>query len=425
MMRHRKYWMVIVHTLEQLRNGELHGITRLKISADLSQFPREIFDLAESLEVLDLSNNQLNELPQDLARLHNLKILFCSNNSFTSLPSMLAECPSLEMIGFKSNQISEVPASSLPDQTRWLILTDNKITELPEKLGKLKRLEKLALAGNKLSQLPQSLHQCHELGLIRLSANQLTEFPNVLLDLPKLAWLAFSGNPFCQASKASNQIQQLDAELFNIKEVLGQGASGIISRATTNSAGLPEEVAIKVFKGSITSDGYPEDELDACLSTGIHPNLVAPIAQIKEENSSALVMSLIPAHYKNLGQPPSLSSCTRDTFTQNQSFSIKEISYIVQQMESLVQHFAEKHVSHGDLYAHNVLFDEQAHILFGDFGAASKYKNLEGYQQAGIQAIEKRAFNYFVEDMLSLCIEEDKHSPDYLALVNSIQAEPR
>jgi len=417
-MPHQSLWILKVHTLEQLRRGELAGITRLDLTENLAQFPVEIFDLADSLEVLDLSNNQLTELPQDLGRLHQLKILFCSNNQFTCLPDMLSSCPKLEMIGFKSNQITEVPASSLPLQTRWLILTDNRISQLPEKLGELKRLEKLALAGNELTELPRTLHQCHNLGLIRLSANQLIQFPDVLLDLPKLAWLAFSGNPFCQGSKTSGQIQVLSADIFSLKEVLGQGASGVISRALVldNSHALPDEVAVKVFKGEVTSDGYPEDELDACLSTGEHPNLVKPLAQIKDDNFSALVMELIPAHYTNLGQAPSLASCTRDTFAQGQSFNIDEISKIVEQMESLVHHFTQKCVSHGDLYAHNVLIDKQCHILCGDFGAASKYENLADYQQSGIQAIEKRAFNYFVDDMLSLCLEEDKSSAKFQLL---------
>lgn len=412
-----------MQTLEQLRRGELTGITRLDLTENLTQFPTEIFDLADSLEILDLSNNQLNELPQDLGRLHQLKILFCSNNQFTCLPDMLSSCPQLEMIGFKSNQIVEVPATSLPLKTRWLILTDNKISQLPEKLGELKRLEKLALAGNKLTQLPHSLHQCHNLGLVRLSANQLTQFPDVLLDLPKLAWLAFSGNPFCQGSKTSGQIQVLNADNFSLKEVLGQGASGVISRALVleGSHALPDEVAVKVFKGEVTSDGYPEDELDACLSIGDHPNLVKPLAQIKDADCSALVMELIPEHYYNLGQPPSLTSCTRDTFTQGQRFNIDDIEKIVQQMESLVSHFSQKSVSHGDLYAHNVLIDNKIHILFGDFGAASKYANLMDYQQSGIQAIEKRAFNYFVDDMLSLCQEEDKSSIQFQQLHQSIQ----
>ncbi|WP_438463053.1 protein kinase domain-containing protein [Marinomonas sp. PE14-40] len=410
-----------MHTLEQLKNGELKGTVHLNLSENLSQFPSEIFDLADSLEVLDLSNNQLSELPQDLNRLKHLKILFCSNNQFTCLPPMLSLCPKLEMIGFKSNKIEHVPASSLPLKTRWLILTDNKISELPESLGQLVNLEKLMLAGNLLTKLPQSIHSCHKLGLIRLSANQLTEFPDLILDLPKLAWLAFSGNPFCQGDKTHSQIQKMSLDSFKLHEVLGQGASGIISKASSSDENnLPIDVAIKVFKGEVTSDGYPEDELDACLSTGLHPNLVKPLAHIKEVDCSALVMELIPADYINLGQPPSLKTCTRDTFTQGQSFSIKQIEHIVQQLESLVDHLIKHKVSHGDLYAHNVLINHQSDILFGDFGAASKYQMLEDYQQSGIQAIEKRALNYFIDDMLSLCQPQDRDTQPYLQLKNKL-----
>ena len=42
-------------TLAQLRAGQLAGIKRLDLSCGLTEFPREIFDLADSLEILNLS----------------------------------------------------------------------------------------------------------------------------------------------------------------------------------------------------------------------------------------------------------------------------------------------------------------------------------------------------------------------------------
>ncbi len=41
-----------MHTLEQLRRGELAGLRRLDLAADLTEFPNEIFPLADSPEVL-------------------------------------------------------------------------------------------------------------------------------------------------------------------------------------------------------------------------------------------------------------------------------------------------------------------------------------------------------------------------------------
>ena len=69
--------------LEQLKSGLLAGIQRLDLSCGLTEFPREIFDLADSLEILNLSGNALTSLPDDLSRLHKLRIIFCSDNLFT------------------------------------------------------------------------------------------------------------------------------------------------------------------------------------------------------------------------------------------------------------------------------------------------------------------------------------------------------
>ncbi|WP_137170206.1 leucine-rich repeat-containing protein kinase family protein [Marinomonas sp. FW-1] len=407
-----------MHTLDQLYSGELKGIVRLQLSDNLSHFPEAIFDLADSLEILDLSNNHLSELPADLPRLKKLRIIFCSNNLFTHLPDVLGQCEQLEMIGFKSNQIATVSSASLPTQTRWLILTDNKITSLPEDFGRLTRLQKLALAGNRLSTLPDSIINCRHLELIRLSANQLVVFPDALLELPRLAWLAFSGNPFCAQRDSHDEFKTVPFGDLKLHQVLGQGASGVISLATwqKNTFGFSESVAVKVFKGDVTSDGFPEDELDACLAVGDHDNLVRPLAKVAEADCSALVMELIPTHYTNLGLPPSLESCTRDTFALEQVFSIDKIAKIVEQVEQLVTHFSEKKVSHGDLYAHNTLINEEGHVLFGDFGAASKYGNLSRQQQQGIEQIERRALGFFVDDMLGLCAEEDRNTEVYQSL---------
>ena len=54
-----------MHTLEQLRSGALAGARRLNLSAQLRSVPPQVFDLADTLEVLNLSDNQLTSLPPD------------------------------------------------------------------------------------------------------------------------------------------------------------------------------------------------------------------------------------------------------------------------------------------------------------------------------------------------------------------------
>src|SRR5574337_827778 len=103
-------------TLAQLKAGQLAGIKRLDLSCGLTQFPREIFDLADSLEILNLSGNALRSLPDDLHRLPHLRVLFCSGNAFAELPACLGQCQQLSMVGFKANQIEQVSAAALPPQ---------------------------------------------------------------------------------------------------------------------------------------------------------------------------------------------------------------------------------------------------------------------------------------------------------------------
>ncbi|MDB2704989.1 protein kinase [Pseudomonadota bacterium] len=409
-----------MHTLSQLTSGQLVGIQHLTLSENLTSFPEQILSLADSLEILDLSNNQLSSLPDSLVQLNKLKIIFLSNNLFEVLPEVLGQCANLEMIGIKSNKISYVPAQSLPLKLRWLTLTDNQITALPDSLGERPRLQKLMLAGNCLIALPKTLAQAHNLALLRISANDLAEFPDHILSLPKLAWLAFSGNPFSQSDSSIKSVPKIPSSYFTLQKQLGQGASGIISTATWNTPQslFPTDIAVKKFKGGVTSDGYPQDELDACLKVGDHPNLVQSLAQVDEDNFSALIMTLIPDHYNNLGNPPSLDSCTRDTFPAGFSLTIEQIEKIITQMKAVFEHLHANQVSHGDLYTHNTLFDDEVNILFGDFGAASMYHMLSDSQQQKIKQLEQRALHCFIDDLLAVCRQEDKQGEPYRLLKN-------
>lgn len=197
------------------------------------RIPREIFDLADSLEVLNLSGNALSSLPDDLHRLTRLRVLFCSDNHFTQMPASVGQCAQLSMVGFKANRIERVPAAALPPLLRWLILTDNRIEELPDELGQRPHLQKLMLSGNRLTRLPQSLSQCHQLELIRIAANRLSALPAFLLGLPCLTWLAYAGNPLESEADAAalESVAQIPWAELEFQQRLGEGASGVIHQA--------------------------------------------------------------------------------------------------------------------------------------------------------------------------------------------------
>ncbi len=396
-----------MQTVAQLRNGELKGTTALKLCEGLNEFPREVFELADTLEKLDLSGNNLTELPADFGRLKKLRILFCSDNPFTVLPEVLADCPELDTVGFKSNQIEIVPPRALNPNLRWLILTNNRIPVLPAAIGQCTRMQKLALAGNRLTELPAELSNCRNLGLLRISANQLKVFPQWLLSMPKLAWLAFSGNPFCIHPQITPTpaIQWTELQL---NDVLGQGASGIIYKASWQGREVTKDVAVKIFKGDVTSDGLPEDEMNAFIAAGAHPGLVTLIGHIEghPQGGKGLVMELIPNRFYNLGLPPSMASCTRDVFKEGAVLTAEQVVKIVATIASVSAQLHSHGIIHGDLYAHNTLVDAEGNALFGDFGAAGFY-DVSGPDASALERIEVRSFGYMIDDLLGICTGED------------------
>lgn len=387
-----------MQTLAKLRKGELSGTTRLSLSENLTSFPEEIFELADTLEILDLSNNLLSSLPEDISRLKKLKIAFFSNNRFTSVPSFKG-CEHLYMVGFKSNQIETFDEEVLPYTVSWLILTDNKLKTLPISIGKLSKLQKCALAGNRLESLPDEMAMCQNLELLRLSANNLQKIPSWLWTLPKLSWLAFSGNP-CSA-KSLFTLQETPYESLEVKEKLGSGASGDIYKAYSKSH--EEEVALKLFKGSITSDGYAHDEMNAYMSTGEHPNLIKVLSKLAGDERLGLLLEYIPDTYRNLGLPPDFETCTRDTFDAETTFTPEAIFEVAKGIASASAHLHARGLMHGDLYAHNILINDDDHCYLGDFGAASFYEP----HRKEFERIEVRAFGCLLEDMLSLCTTKE------------------
>ncbi|MFI3222156.1 MAG: leucine-rich repeat-containing protein kinase family protein [Methylococcaceae bacterium] len=399
-----------MQTIEQLLSGELIGIRHLKLSCGLTHFPSEIIDLADTLESLDLTGNSLSSLPDDFSRLTKLRIIFCSNNDFTELPEVLGRCPELSMVGFKANRISKVSAKAIPIKLRWLILTGNDLDELPEEIGHCAQLQKLMLAGNRLQSLPDSLAQCSRLELLRVAANQLTEFPSWLLSLPRLTWLAYSGNPFCAGFEAEAMHDLLMADIpwsrLELLHVIGEGASGIIHQAKYSVTDAETHgVAVKLFKGAVTSDGLPHSEMAAAMGAGKHPNLIKVYGRVQDHPSGShgLVMELIDSDFISLAGPPSLESCTRDIYSSTTCFNLSRLLSIAHSMASAAQYLHKLGIMHGDFYAHNILHCGKGRALLGDFGAASFYSNDDLFISEGLERLEVRAFGCLLEELIGRC----------------------
>ena len=267
------------------------------------------------------------------------------------------------------------------------------------------------LAGNRLRALPDAMAACTGLELLRISANRLTALPAWLFELPRLSWLAYAGNPFCASVERSRlggdaaiRIPRAD---LSLGERLGEGASGVIRLAAWAGSGGERPVAVKLFKGAMTSDGLPQHEMRACLEAGDHPGLIPVLGRLEAEDEAAdgLVMALIDQAFANLAGPPSLESCTRDVYADGATFTMDAVLRIAGGITSVAAHLHRRGILHGDLYAHNILHTGEGRALLGDFGAASFFAPDDEGVAPALQRIEVRAFACLLEELIVRCAE--------------------
>lgn len=362
-----------------------------------SHFPEQLFDHSDQIEILDVSQGTLREVPKGLDRLTKLRIVFFSQNPIVEIPEWLSACNALELAGFKSCKIERISEEALPSQLRWLILTDNRLQSLPASMGKLERLQKLALAANRLRSLPQAMEGCRSLQLLRLAANSFENAPpEWLFDLPALAWYGDAGNPFCESLRVTDDLPVIAAHDLFIGAQIGKSPSSNVFRAQMRDG---REVALKNYLGKFTSDGYAHDDIRAAIGAGTHPHLVQVIGKYEGTVTAqaSLLLDLIPPEYRTLGLPPSLLTCTRDEFAPETSFSVPFTLEALRCISSALEHLHRRGITHGDLYAHNILTNAAGRSILGDFGAASFFEPRSG--EARVQ-VETCAVGHLIEDLL-------------------------
>lgn len=133
---------------------------------DISQLPPEIGNL-KNLEVLELSYNNLSTLPETIIGLTNLVKLDLNNNQFKLFPKLRSENNddkksglfNLTWLSVSSNQIYNIPNwLSTFKKIKQLYFQNNSIQSLPENLSQLVHVERLVISNNQLRELPFSFY---------------------------------------------------------------------------------------------------------------------------------------------------------------------------------------------------------------------------------------------------------------------------
>lgn len=276
------------------------------------------------------------------------------------------------------------------------------------------------------------MQHCKELELVRLSVNRLHELPRWLLELPKLSWIAFSGNRFSDSvdsstlstASGSTSRREFSWNQFKKIEKIGEGASGEVFKVESDYYTDRDQscFAVKVYKGAITSDGLAEDEIRINEMVGQHQNFVPVLGRVLDHpfKKLAIVLPLLKeGEFKVLGGPPSFESITRDTFPEKTLFKKEFIHNVIKGVAEALRHLHRTGIIHGDVYAHNIMVNEEGFPLLTDFGAASFKSNLIGADGLDIlESIEVRAFGCLVDDLLSRYVDSGEDSNSFGILHN-------
>jgi Leucine-rich repeat (LRR) protein len=199
--------------------GVLKNLKKLILSFQDGNIPKELGNLI-NLQILDLTNNNLEEIPEELSNLKNLNTIYLTKNKFREFPKALINLPNLETLILYDNEIRNFPKTQL-HKLKTLFLSNNQIENI-EEIKNLKNLKYLSLRHNNIKKIPKEIENLTNLLDLNLSQNQLEEIPKEIGNLYKLLDLNISEN---RLEKIPDEIGNLPSLEFlnlsynNIKKI--------------------------------------------------------------------------------------------------------------------------------------------------------------------------------------------------------------
>jgi hypothetical protein len=140
---------------------------------------------------IDLSNQNLKEIPKEIFELKNLKKLILRNNKIKIIPAEIEKLKRLETLDLSGNNISTFYAKICTLQNLQILnLNNNQLKNIPFQITNLKKLKSFHLANNKLDAVSNHIFSLQSLRELDISNNKIeiiNGFEN-LKNLKKL-WL--------------------------------------------------------------------------------------------------------------------------------------------------------------------------------------------------------------------------------------------
>ena len=154
------------------------NISKLDLSnQNLTQIPSEIFAL-KNLKSINLSNNNISTIPPDIVNLKRLEKLDVSNNKISNFYAKICRLPKLQVLNLNNNSIKTIPKQiKYLSELRVFSIANNKLTFLPNEVGDLKKIRKINISKNLFEFFPETLFELKDLKTLWLNNLKIKLFP--------------------------------------------------------------------------------------------------------------------------------------------------------------------------------------------------------------------------------------------------------
>ena len=312
----------------------LSSLVELDLSKNKIRYIPNNIQFLTFLEVLRISNNQLLEIPEELGVLTRLKKLFLNENSLQFLPrNLFSKMVGLEEIYLYKNQLEDIcdSSSSIFDNMKHLKFLDihsnhltifNIFTEMPI-------LDSLLLSYNQLQHI-NGLDKCYNLTNLDLNNNKISEFPSDILKLKKLSTLNLQNNDLNSIPNTlglMNNLIRLNIEGNPLKRLVGK-----MRNCTTQE--LKNYLKSRITEQDLDNtpmtkeDLYDINDAENNLNNQIIQNIYNNGLMMKEMNLKNIPIEEMQNSLK-------INSINKIDFSKNQINDINNLTFVLNRIESL------------------------------------------------------------------------------------------
>jgi Leucine-rich repeat (LRR) protein len=133
----------------------------------------------QGLEILDLSENDIEYISPSINNLHNLTDLNLGNNCIRSIKFNLQN---LQFLDLSYNILLNIPQFKRCYNLMYLILNNNyEIYDIPHNITKLKNLQVLDISFSDVDYIPPRICKLKHLQVLNIKHTLVTKIPNSLI----------------------------------------------------------------------------------------------------------------------------------------------------------------------------------------------------------------------------------------------------